>query len=127
MSPRLSFVAVLLALPFAIGCSGLAASNVGEPTLQARLDFQHGLARLTVGMPVDSLEMIFQDVKKPGEAGILRRATIITEDRERVSYRLGWLSDPRHQIGHKEIEEIEVTRATVIVEQGRIHRIDRRD
>lgn len=131
MGPRPSFLAliaaIILALPLALGCGGLAASNVGEPTMQARMDFDFSLAQLHEGMPVDSLEILFEDVKKPGEAGILRRAVIVTEERKRVNFTLGWLSDPRHQIGHKEIEDLEVARAMVIVEDDIIRRIELRD
>lgn len=118
---------ILLPLVVAAGCTGLSAGNVGDPTLQDRLDFRSSLALLHVGMPVDSLDLLFAPALEPGDTGILRRARVATSEGERLSYELGWLSDPRHQVGHKAIDDIEVVRAWVRVEQGRISSIHEKE
>ena len=106
----------MVALLLVAGCAGLAGTNVGEPTPRVRHQFHEKLSLLHVGMPVDSLEMLFEEAKEPGEAGILHRVRVVTADFQRLRYSLGWKSDPRHQIGHKDIEEIDVEIATVLVE-----------
>ncbi len=127
MIRRNRHLALLPLLLFAVGCTGLSASNVGDPSLQDRLDFRSRLAMLHVGMPVDSLELLFAPAQKPGETGILHRARIATSDDLRLTFDLGWRSDPRHQPGHKAIEEIDVMRARVIVEGGCIRDIQHMD
>ena len=121
-----SIAPLLLALSLA-GCSGLAASNVGDPTLQTRLDFQSGLDQLHVGMPADSLDLLFAEAIEPGQAGILRRARFVTAGSTRSNITLGWRSDPRHQIGYKDSAETEIARALVVVEDARVTRIERLD
>ena len=123
MIRRARHLVCLLPLLIAMGCSGFSASNVGDPSLQDRLDFRSHLALLHVGMPADSFDLLFDQALKPGETGILRRTRIVTSEGERLNYELGWRSDPRHQVGHKAIEDIDVTRAWVQVEQGRISSI----
>lgn len=127
MSPRILRFPPLIPLALVLACGGLAASNVGDPTMQQRLAFNAGLAMLHVGMPMDSLNLIFAQAKQPGEAGILRQVRIVTADTEQLRITLGWRSDPRHQIGLKALEEIEVVKAVVVAEDQRIRRITRSD
>lgn len=110
-----------------LGCTGLAASNVGDPPLQSRIEFNRNLALLHVDMPLDSLELLFPAATEAGDAGILRRSRVATADLERVRYSLGWRSNPRHQVGYKDMEDIEVLRATVVAQNGRILRVERMD
>jgi hypothetical protein len=118
----------LLALGLGLtGCGGLAASNVGDPTLQARLDFQARLDLVHPGMPADSLDLLFAAAAQPGETGILRRTRIVTAEGESGTVSLGWRSDPRHQIGGKTSREVEIERALVVIEGARVQRVERRD
>jgi len=75
----------------------------------------------------DSLELLFAEATRPGQAGILRRARIVTAGSTRSNITLGWRSDPRHQIGYMESDETEIARALVVVEDARVTRIERRD
>ncbi len=109
------------------GCTGFAASNVGDPTLQTRLDFQARLDLVHPGMPADSLELLFVPAAQPGEAGILRRTRIVTAEGENATVSLGWRSDPRHQLGRKTSREVEVERALVVIAGARVVSIERRD
>ena len=115
--------AALVALGVA-GCTGLAASNVGDPTLSTRLGFESRLEMVHVGMPADSLGLLFAQATSPGEAGILREASIVTAEGTRRNVTLGWRSDPRHQIGYRESTETEIARALVVVEDARVTRIE---
>lgn len=112
--------AFLLVLTCLAGCGGLSGTNVGEPTPQARSDFSAKLKTLEVGMPADSLEALFEEAHQPGDTGILHKAKVVTTEFERVTYSLGWKSDPRHQIGVKEMEEIDVEKASVTVVGARV-------
>ncbi len=130
MRKSLFFLAVpaLLAIALlAVGCAGLSGTNVGEPTPRTQQQFHDKLSLLHTGMSVDSLELIFQEVREPGEAGILHRSKVITSDFVRVRYSLGWKSDPRHQIGYKEIDEIDVELASVIAEDSRLVLIEKHE
>ncbi len=127
MIRRTRHLAILIPLLLAMGCSGFSANNVGDPSLQDRLDFRSNLALLYVGMPADSFDLLFAPALKSGDTGIVHRVRIATIEGERISYELGWLSDPLHQVGHKEIEEIAVIRAWVQMEQGLISSIRRND
>lgn len=110
------------------GCAGgLSATNVGEPSPQARADFESRLALVRPGMPADSLELLFAPATEPGAAGILRRTRITTAAGESGTVSLGWRSDPRHQIGRKTSREVEVERALVVVEGAQVVSIARRD
>ncbi len=120
MIRRTRHLAILVPLLLAMGCSGFSASNVGDPSLQDKLDFRSNLALLHVGMPADSFDLLFAPALKPGDTGIVHKVRIATIAGERISYELGWLSEPLHQTGHKPIEEITVIRAWVQMEQGRI-------
>jgi hypothetical protein len=103
------------------GCAGgLSATNVGEPSPQARADFESRLALVRPGMPADSLELLFAPATEPGAAGILRRTRVTTAAGESGTVSLGWRSDPRHQIGRKTSREVEVERALVDNEGGRV-------
>jgi len=115
-----ALTAVLLLLLLSAACSGVAGSNVGEPTSRARFEFKRKLEALRVGMPADSLEMIFAEARQAGETGILHKTRLVTSDLERVTYSLGWKSDPRHQIGNKNLEDIDVERASVVAENAAI-------
>jgi len=109
------------------GCGGFAASNVGDPTLQARLDFQARLDLVHPGMPADSLDLLFAAATQPGEVGVLRRTRIVTAAGESGTVSLGWRSDPRHQIGRKTSREIEVERALVVIEGAQVVSVQQRD
>ena len=109
------------------GCTGFSPSTVGEPTWETRAQFQRNLSLLRAGMPADSLALLFAEAKAPGEAGILHQARIVTTELERVTYTLGWKSDPRHQIGVKDMSEIDVAKATVIAENSRVISVELHD
>ena len=96
-------------------CSKISSSNVGTPSSVIRFDFQKGLDLVRAGMPADSLELLFRDVESAGQAGILSRARVRTAETERIRYRLGWRSDPKHQLGVKASDELDVALATVLV------------
>ncbi len=105
---------ILGAIALVAGCTNFSGSNVGEPNAQTRFQFRKNLAMLRTGMPADSLELLFSPVEKPGQAGILGRSRVKTKTAERVSYTLGWRSDPKHQLGVKASDELDVTLATVL-------------
>jgi hypothetical protein len=96
------------------GCAKLSGSNVGAPSAQVRMEFSRNLALIRPGMPADSLEMIFRTVEKAGQAGILSRVLVRMDDTERVRYKLGWRSDPKHQTGVKSSDDLDVEIATVL-------------
>ncbi len=123
----LALIALGMGLAGAGGCGGFAASNVGDPTLQARLDFQARLDLVHPGMPADSLDVLFAAAAEPGEAGILRRTRIVTAEGESGTVSLGWRSDPRHQLGRKTSREVEVERALVVIAGAQVLSIERRD
>ena len=112
-------------LLFAVACSGIYASNVGEPTSGEKLHFNRALARLDVGMPEDSLLAMFGEANEPGDAGILYKSRVRFEDFERTTYSLGWKSEPKHQGDYKRPEDIDHVAALVEVREGKIHRINR--
>ena len=76
-------------------------------------------------MPADSLELLFDTVEKAGQAGILNQSLVKTESAERVRYLLGWRSDPKHQIGVKASDELDVTLATILAIDGKLVSIER--
>ena len=76
-------------------------------------------------MPADSLDLLFPVAGAPGEAGVLREASIVTAEGTRRNVTLGWRSDPRHQIGYRESGETEIARALVTIEDARVTRIER--
>jgi hypothetical protein len=122
---RILHAAPALLVLAATGCTGLSASNVGDPTLSTRLEFESRLDLLHVGMPADSLGLLFAQAATPGQAGILREASIVTAEGTRRNVTLGWRSDPRHQTGYRESTETEIARALVVVEDARVKRIER--
>jgi len=112
-------------LLFTVACSGIYASNVGEPTSGEKLLFNRALARLEVGMPEDSLLAMFEEADEPGDAGILYKSRVRFENFERTTYTLGWKSEPKHQGDYKRPEDIDQVAALVEVREGKVHRINR--
>ncbi len=112
-------------LLFAVACSGIYASNVGEPTSVEKSHFTRDLARLELGMPEDSLLALFAPAEEPGEVGILHRSRVSFDGFERTTYQLGWKSEPKHQGEYKRAEDIDQIFALVEVRDGKIHRINR--
>jgi len=110
---------------FLVACGAIYASNVGEPSSSDKLRFARALDRLEVGMPEDSITAFFDAAEKPGQAGILHRSRVKFDDFERVSYLLGWKSEPKHQGAYKRPEDIDQVQARVEVREGRIHKIKR--
>jgi len=105
-------------------CVGkLSSTNVGDPTGMARSQLLARVDRLRPGLPADSLELLFGEARAPGQTGILGRSRLAAGGRERVVYTLGWKSDPRHQIGAKDWDEIDVAIAEAVFEDGRLVRV----
>jgi len=104
-------------------CGGFYASNVGEPSAGEKLRFETALDRVHVGMPEDSLLLLLRPAEKAGEAGILLRSAVSFQSTSRVTYRLGWRSEPRHHGGVKRPEDIDQVRAVVEVREGRVTKI----
>jgi hypothetical protein len=114
-----------LLLLFLIACSGIHASNVGEPHSGEKLRFMRSLDQLEIGMPEDSITALFTQAEEPGQVGILHRSSVRFDDFERVTYQLGWKSEPRHQGAYKRPEDIDQILALVEIREGQIFRIKR--
>ncbi len=117
--PVFSFLALCLLL----GCSGISSSNVGTPSGQDIREFDQALAALHIGMPADSVPLLFAQAVNKGDIGILRTTRMVTESFTRITYTLGWKSDPVHQVGHVNLEEIDQEDAQVIAEDGKVIKI----
>jgi hypothetical protein len=118
---RLIVIGVLFLAP---GCTNLSASNVGEPTGIAKYRFYSSLRQVHVGMPSDSLEILFSTATKAGEAGILHTSRIITEEFTRETCYLGWCTNPKHQIGLKDDDELEKNIARIHIEDHLVTEIE---
>ncbi|MCP4546442.1 MAG: hypothetical protein GY835_08270 [bacterium] len=111
---------LLFALCLLIGCSGISSSNVGTPSGQDIREFDAALASLHIGMPADSIPILFKLAQLKGDVGILHTTRIVTADMTRITYTLGWKFDPSHQTGYKTLEDIDEEDAAVVTENGRV-------
>ncbi|MDP6418569.1 MAG: hypothetical protein QF492_04340 [Candidatus Krumholzibacteria bacterium] len=104
-------------------CSGIHVSNVGVPSRQTRWEFEEKLLLVHPGMPEDSLSLLFPTAERAGSTGLLHRSSMITDDRVRSTWHLGWKEEPTHTTDPRDIEKIDVIRGIVEVQDGRVRGI----